>query len=87
MKSCATCTYWQPTEMEVVSASRQPHQQDTRAQTEMLRATHALCVWPSANGHAKDVMDGAPPWMVQRVGGGTLTDENDGADCPAYFEK
>lgn len=77
MKSCATCIYWVATEMEVVSASHQPHQQDTRAQTEMLRATHALCTGPINTA-------AMPPWAAKRVGGGELTNETDGADCPVY---
>lgn len=84
VKSCATCRYWVPTEMEAVSASHHPHQRDTRAETEMLRATHALCSWPS---HSHIGYDNTPPWVMQRVGDGTLTCETDGTDCPVHQGK
>lgn len=83
-KSCATCRYWVATEMHAVSASNQPHQQDVRVQTEMLRATHALCSWPAQSPTGADHMKFSPPWLNRRVGGGELTSETDGADCPVH---
>lgn len=52
--------------------------------TEMLRATHALCTWPDASMVGADFLKWSPPWIKQRIGGGTLTNETDGANCPVH---
>lgn len=80
MKSCATCLYWVSTEMETLGA------RDDKAATAMLRATHALCSWPAATQIGRNVVAIGPAWMADRIRGGNLTSETDGADCPAYEE-
>jgi hypothetical protein len=82
-KSCATCLYWVATEMEAIPANY-IQWKDTKAQTEMLRATHALCSWPAATQLGRKAIALGPSWMAQRIRGGDLTSETDGAECPAY---
>lgn len=80
MKCCATCRFWIATEMETIPANH-TQWKDAKAQTEMLRATHALCSWQS---HSNIGSDNTPPWVMQRIAGGTLTCETDGTDCPVH---
>lgn len=84
-RSCAACRFWLPTEMEIYRPHMQPHEaHEVAMQSEMLRATHALCTWPGTDPVAIQFLEGAPPWLVRRVGGGALTAEEDGHDCAAF---
>ena len=77
VRGCPSCTYWKPTEMEAVPTSNAPHHlREADRRTELMRATNALCTW-----QAKISM---PPWAVKRIGGGDLTDEDDGKDCEVW---
>lgn len=76
-RGCPSCQFWKPTEMEAVPTSRAPHHvREAEHRTELMRATEALCTW-----RAGIVM---PPWADKRIGGGNLTSEDDGKDCPVW---
>lgn len=83
---CSDCAYWKPTEMYVYRPHAQPHEKRAlEAESEMLRATHALCTWPLANQEAAALLKKAPPWVQRsQVAGGSLTSEDDGNDCPCW---
>lgn len=85
MKSCATCNHWHAAIIEVVVPGAQPHHARLIAEREaMLRATAALCTWP-ATPEGRALIAAAPPWLRDTpAAGGTLTDENDGRDCPCW---
>lgn len=83
--NCADCKFWVPTYAEVVRPHAQPHEAKSIAtESEMLRATHALCAWPSESRKAKAFIADTPTWFHKLVSGGSLTSENDGAGCPAW---
>jgi len=79
--TCADCDHWRATYMEVYAPGAQPHHaRALAAETEMLRATHALCTWePPA-------MD-APLWAWVSLSAGALTHERDGVGCPAFVQR
>jgi hypothetical protein len=84
-RGCPSCIYWKPTEMEAVTSH--PHQERMiQTKTEMLRATHALCTWTTNSARGPDIMRFSPPWLSKRVGGGTLTSEDDGKDCTVWSD-
>lgn len=73
--------------MEVVPwSSVQPHERrSVETQSEMLRATHALCAWSSMDPEAAALFRRAPPWIQKSYAyGGTLTREDEGADCLCF---
>jgi hypothetical protein len=85
-RRCATCQFWVPTEMEVYKPHAQPHEARSIAtQSEMLRATHALCSWSGSHPDAAAFFAFSPPWMKKsHAAGGTLTAEDDGVECACW---
>lgn len=82
MRNCASCRFWEATEIYVVNPSAAPHEQAELARGEAyMRATHALCSWPYQNN---EWLSRAPQWVKNMVGGGTLTGETDGEDCVGW---
>lgn len=89
MKSCASCRHWIATEILFVPiVDIQPHQQrQFDADTEAMRSTLALCSWPSTPA-AEEFFRNSPPWMQRsHAAGGTITSEDDGADCPCWEQR
>lgn len=86
--ACIDCKFWVPTEMEVYRPHAQPHEARSVAmETEMLRATHALCAFPDMDDRARLFLAAAPAWMQRRVGGGDLTKETDGEGCLSFVQR
>lgn len=76
-RGCPTCRFWKPTEMEAIPHSDAPHHvREAARRTEWMRATEALCTWQAGIP--------MPPWADKRIGGGDLTNEDDGKDCPVW---
>lgn len=85
---CSDCRYWVPTHMEVHRPDAQPHEARSIAmETEMLRATHALCVWPTQSRSGAAFIPSAPEWLQKRVGGGNLTSEDEGVGCSGWVQR
>lgn len=89
MRCCATCRFWVPTEMEIYAPGAQPHQaREIAARQEMMRATNALCSWPTMDPEAAAFFAASPPWVRRsHAAGGYLTEEGDGSDCPCWQQR